>query len=349
MNISAWAITKPIPSILLFMVLTLAGLVSFGTLGIDENPNFDVPIVVVTATQVGASPEELEVQVTRRIEDAVSGLGKINHIVSTVNQGASVTSVEFELGTNIDRAVNDVRDAVTRIRADLPRDIKEPIIQRLDVAGGAFVTYVVSAPEMSAVDLSWLVDDKIATALLSAKGVGQVERAGGVDREVVIHLDPDKLEALGLTTETINSEIQKFNINLPGGRADLSGTELNIRTLGSQATIEQLAGLKIPLSEGTDVALRDLGTVKDSTSEPRQRAFFNGQPVVAFSVLRSTGTSVADVQEAVDLKIEALDATLEPGVKIEKIRSTAEFINESYLASVEHLILGAILAVLVIL
>ncbi len=348
MNISAWAIKKPIPSILLFMVLTLAGIACFGTLGIDENPNFDIPIVTVTATQVGAAPEELEVQVTRRIEDAVSGLGRINHIVSTVNQGASTTSIEFELGTNTDRAVNDVRDAVTRIRTELPRDIDEPIIQRLDVAGGAFVTYVVSAPAMSAADLSWLVDDKIATALLSAKGVGQVERAGGVDREVIVHLDPDKLEAVGLTTETINAEIQKVNINLPGGRADLAGNELNIRTLGSQSSIAQFEGLKIPLSDGSDIALRDLGTVKDSTSEPRQRAFFNGQPVVAFSVKRSTGTSVADVQEAVDAKIEGLKATLDPGVSIEKIRSTAVFINESYLASIEHLILGAVLAVIVI-
>lgn len=348
MNISAWAIKKPIPSILLFIVLTLAGLACFGTLGIDENPNFDIPIVTVTATQVGAAPEELEVQVARRIEDAVSGLGRISHIVSVVNQGVSVTSIEFELGTDTDRAVNDVRDAVTRIRTELPRDIEEPIIQRLDVAGGAFVTYVVSAPTMSTAELSWLVDDKIATALLSAKGVGQVERAGGVDREVLVHLDPDKLEAVGLTTEAINSEISKFNINLPGGRADLSGNELNIRTLGSQGTIEQLAALKIPLSDGGDIALRDLGSVKDSTSEPRQRAFYNGQPVVAFSVIRSTGTSVADVQEAVDEKLESFKETLDSGVSIGKIRSTAVFINESYLASIEHLILGAVLAVIVI-
>lgn len=348
MNISAWAIKRPIPSILLFLVLTVGGLVSFRMLGIDENPNIDIPVVTVTATQVGASPEELEVQVTRKIEDAVSGLGSIRHVVSVVNEGSSLTSVEFELGVDTDRAVNDVRDAVTRIRADLPQDIDEPQVQRLEIVGGPFATYVVSSPTMSVGELSWLVDDKISTSLLSASGVGQVQRAGGVDREIRVELDPGRLEAVGLTPDAVNLAVRNFNINLPGGRTEFGIGEQTVRTLGSRDSVEALRALQLSLPNGAKVSLSDLGQVLDTTSEPRQRAFLDGQPVVAFSVVRSSGTSVADVQAAVDVQLEKLIPTLPKDVTVEKIRSSAQHVNESYMASVEHLALGAVLAVIVI-
>lgn len=348
MNISAWAIRTPIPSILLFMVLTVGGLVSFSSLGIDENPNIDIPVVLVTVAQIGASPEELEIQVTRKVEDAVSGLGQIRHIVSTVNQGASTTSIEFELGVDTDRAVNDVRDAVTRIRTQLPADIEEPIIQRLEAFGGAFVTYVVKNPNLTLSELSWFVDNELSTALLTVRGVGKVERSGGLDREISIHLEPDRLQALGLTADAVNQQVRNSNINLPGGRGEVAGAEQTIRTLGSQQSIEQLRALEIPLPSGGKVALESLGRVLDTTSEPRQRAFLNGQPVVAFSLYRSSGASIASVQELVDEKLEKMKPDLPDGASIQRIRTMAKFVNESYLASVEHLILGAGLAVIVI-
>lgn len=348
MNISAWAIRTPIPTILLFLVLTVGGLVSFNLLSIDENPNIDIPIVTVAIIQTGASPEELEVQVTRKVEDSVSGLGGIRHIVSTVNEGSSTTLVEFELGTDTDRAVNDVRDAVTRIRTDLPQDIQEPQVQRMDTAGGAFATYVVSSPTLSVGELSWLVDDKISTALLSASGVGDIQRSGGVDREIRIELNPAKLQAVGLTPDAVNQAVRSFNINLPGGRTELGKGEQTIRTLGAQDSLDRLRQLKISLPSGGRVALEDIGLILDTTTEPRQRAFLNGQPVVAFSVVRSSGSSLASVQEAVDAELEKLKPTLDEGVTIVKIRTRADHVNESYMASVEHLILGAILAVIVI-
>lgn len=348
MNISAWAIQKPIPSILLFVVLTVAGLFSFNSLGIDENPNIDLPIVTVTVTQVGASPEELEIQVTRKVEDAVAGLGQIRHIVSIVNQGVSTTSIEFELGVDTDRAVNDVRDSVTRIRTQLPADIQEPIVQRLDVFGGAFATYIVSSPTMSVKELSWLVDNEISTALLSVKGVGQIERAGGVDREISVHLQPDKLQALGLTADEVNLQLRQANINLPGGRGEVANIEQTIRTMGSQSSVAELRALELPTRQGGKVALETLGDVLDTTSEPRQRAFLNGQPVVAFSLYRSAGASMASVQERTDRKLASLSQQLPEGVVIERTRTRAKFVNESYLASVEHLALGAGLAVIVI-
>lgn len=348
MNISAWAIKQPIPTVLLFLVLTVSGLVAFDSLGIDENPNIDLPIVTATVTQVGASPEELEIQVTRRIEDAVAGLGQIRHIVSMVNQGTSVTSIEFELGVDTDRAVNDVRDAVTRIRTQLPADIEEPIIQRLDVFGGAFATYIVSAKGMSVGQLSWMVDNEIATALLAVKGVGKIERSGGVNREISVHLDPNKLEGLGLTADMVNQELRRANINLPGGRGEVAEREQTIRTLGSRDSVAHLQRLRVPTPRGGKVPLSELGQVLDTTSEPRQRAFLNGQPVVAFSLYRSAGASVADVQDRADKKLAEMEEQLPDGVEIERIRTRAKFVKESYLASVEHLALGSGLAVLVI-
>jgi len=177
--ISAWSINHPVPTIMLFLVMTIGGMVAFYKLGIDESPNIDVPIVSVGVAQTGAAPAELETQVTRRIEDAVAGLGNIKHITSIVNEGISSTTIEFELDTDIDRAVNDVRNEISKIRTMLPREIDEPIVQRVDFTGGPFVTYVVSSPKRSTEELSWLIDNTISRTLLSAKGVGQVQRSGG--------------------------------------------------------------------------------------------------------------------------------------------------------------------------
>ncbi|MFA5508900.1 MAG: efflux RND transporter permease subunit, partial [Vulcanimicrobiota bacterium] len=351
MKISAWSIKNPIPPIVLFLVLAVGGLASFFSLGVDENPDIDIPIVTVSVAQVGAAPSELETQVTRRVEDAISSVGNVEHIVSTVSEGVSVTSVEFVLGTDTDRAVNDVRDAISRIRQDLPADIIEPNISRLDFAGGPFATYTVSNPNLSVEELSWLVDNDLSRRLLSIRGVGQLQRAGGVDRQITVFLDRARIEAVGLTVDQVNNQIRASNIDLPGGRGELGSTEQSIRTLGSRATLEALEKLPITLSGGNStVPLAALARVEDGTTEPRQRALLDGRQVVAFSVVRSTGSSVVDVQEAVDAELEIIESSnyLPRGTEIERIRTRAKFVEESYHASVEHLLLGGALAILVI-
>src|SRR5688572_27862011 len=155
-NISSWSIRNPVPTILLFVLITVAGLVSFPGLGIDEQPNIDLPIVTVSVTQIGAAPSELETEVTRKVEDALAGTANVKHISSAINEGTSQTTVEFELGTNIDRAVNDVRNNISKIRTQLPQGVDEPIVQRLDFAGGAFVTYTIESPTRSVGELSWM-------------------------------------------------------------------------------------------------------------------------------------------------------------------------------------------------
>ncbi len=350
MKISAWSIRHPIVPVIIFLVLTIGGLLSFSTLGVDENPDIDIPIVSVVVTQVGAAPSELETQVTRLVEDAVSGVGNVEHIVSTVTEGVSTTAIEFTLGIDSDRAVNDVRDAITRIRQDLPADILEPNVSRVDISGGAFSTYIVSNPQLSVEELSWLVDNEISRRLLSIGGVGQVQRSGGVDRQITVFLNRARIESLGMTVDQVNTQLRASNIDLPGGRGELGQAEQSIRTLGSRRTLEDLRALPITLPGGSSVRLDSLAKVEDGTTEPRQRALLDGQQVVAFSLVRSTGSSMVSVQEGANREIDKMlkSGTLPEGTKIEMVRTRAYFVEQSYLASIEHLLLGALLAMIVI-
>lgn len=347
-NISAWSIKHPVPTIVLFLVLTIAGMYSFYRLGIDESPNIDVPIVSVGVHQTGAAPAELETQVTRRIEDAVAGLGNIKHISSVVGEGNSSTTIEFELDTDIDRAVNDVRNEISKIRTLLPREIDEPIVQRVDFTGGPFVTYVVSSPRRSTEELSWIIDNTISRALLAAKGVGQVQRSGGVDREIRVDLDPYRLQAVGATADIVSAQVRADNINLPGGRGEVGAQEETIRTLGSAPTAAELSQLRIALPGKRWVPLDSLGKVEDRSSDQRQIALLNGKPVVAFSVVRSTGANMVDVEHAVEQKLKEVERTLPADVKVERIRSQTKFVHDSYHAAMESLWIGGALAVFIV-
>ncbi|MEO0488254.1 MAG: efflux RND transporter permease subunit, partial [Cyanobacteria bacterium J06659_2] len=347
-NISGWSIRRPIPTIVLFLVLTLAGLVSFGQLGIDLNPNIDFPAVVVSVDQIGAGPEELETQVTKNIEDAVAGLGNIDEIRSTITDGSSSTVINFLLGTDIDRATNDVRDAVSRIRQDLPQDIQEPNVRRLEFEGGSILTYAVTSPQRSVEELSDLIDRTISRSILSVQGVAQVNRIGGVDEEIRVDLDPTQLNALGITATQVNDQIRSFNVNLPGGRVDISGQEQGIRTLGSADTVDTLRQYRIVLPSGDAVPLETLGTVDNSYGEVRQSAYLNNEPVVAFSVRRSSGSVLVSVEEGVRAQVAQLEETLPDDIEFELIFTLATDIRDSYQASIDALVLGCILAVVVV-
>jgi hydrophobe/amphiphile efflux-1 (HAE1) family protein len=348
-NISAWSIKKPVPTLVLFLVLTVVGWMSFINLGIDSNPNIDVPAVSVTVTQPGAGPTELETQVTKKVEDAVAGLGNIDNMVSTVNDGVSTTVINFVLGTNSDRATNDVRNEIAQIRQDLPQDINEPIVQRLEFAGGPIMTYAVTSDRRSVEDLSYMVDQTIGRALLNVKGVAQIQRVGGVDREIRIDLDPSRLQAYGLTATQVNDQIRQFNINLPGGRTNLGGSEQSIRTLGSAQSVEVLKSYQILLPNGSYIPLSSLGEVTDSFAEVRREAQLNGKPVVAFQVLRSSGSTLVTVEEGVRKAVEQLPKTLPSDVKLELIFTRATYIREFYESTISDLVQACALAVITIL
>lgn len=353
-HISSASIRRPIPTIVLFLILAIGGLFSFNKLGIDSNPNIDLSVVSVTVTQPGASPSELETQVTKPVEDAVAGLGDIDRLTSTVNDSVSNTRIEFELGTDSDRATNDVRNAIAQIRQELPADIEEPVVQRVEFAGGAIMTYAVTSDKRSVEELSNLVDDKIAKDLLSVSGVAQVERTGGLDREILVELNPTRLKALNITATEVNNQIRAFNLNSPSGRATVGSSEQNIRTLGSAPSVETLRNYRISLPNGDSVTLESLASIKDSYADPTELARYatkeNGanQQVVAFSVLRSSGSNLVNVESGVREAIADLRQTLPEDIQLQLIFTRADATRDSYQATIDALILGCLLTVITV-
>ncbi len=341
-NISAWAIRNPIPICMLFLLLTVAGIFAFPTLRINNSPDLDLPAVVVAVAQPGAGPSEIEALVTRRIEDAIAGLGNVRHVTSAVSDGASTTVVEFVLGKDINSALNDVRDRIGQIRADLPAGLRDPVVTRIEAAGGAILTYAVSAPDRGDMAVSRFIDDTVTKALLFIPGVAQVTRIGGVDREIRIVLKPDRLLALGVTANQINAQLRDLNLNLPGGRGTVGRGEQTIRTLGSAASVDALRDRTIALSGalsgGRTARLGDLADVIDGTAEIRTEALLDNRPVVAFSVMRLRGSSEVRVADQVAAAIARLEAA-NPGIRIRLVANTVDFVKAGLQAAIE-VILG---------
>jgi multidrug efflux pump subunit AcrB len=327
--------------------LIALGWFSFRQLPVTRFPNVDVPVVQVTITQAGAAPSELETQVAKKVEDAIAGLTSVKHVHSTIVEGSSTTVIEFELQAPVDRAVNDVKDAVARIRSELPRSIDEPITQRLDIEGLPILTYAARAPTMTPEALSWFVDDTVARTLQSVKGVAKIERIGGVEREIRVALDPDRLLALGIAAGDVNRQLRETNVDVAGGRGEIGGREQAIRTLAGKKTIGDLTNSAIALPGGRHVRLDALGTVSDTVAEPRQFADLNGEPVVAFAVLRGKGASEVVVADGVAAKLEELKRT-RPDVELKLIDSPVAYTVGVYNSTMKTLIEGAVLAVLVV-
>jgi len=347
-NISGAAIRNPIPPLVLFVVLTLLGLVGFNMLPVTRIPDIDAPIVSVTVTQPGAAPGELETQVTKKVEDAVANVTGVKHLLSTVTDGSSQTGIEFRLEVSSDRALNDVRDAVSKIRADLPRGIDEPIIERMDVIGQSLQTFAASAPGMTLEGLSWFIDDTVLRDLQGAQGVGRVARIGGVTREIRVSLDADRLAALGITAGDVNSQLRATSADLSGGRGEVGAQEQAIRTLASARTLQQLQDTRLMLPGGRELRLSDVARVEDAYEEPRDFARMNGAtPVVSFAVYRAKGASEVTVGDAIAERLAKL-AAAHPDVTYTLIDDGVRTARGSYLSAMHGLIEGAILATVVV-
>src|ERR1700710_68522 len=348
LNISAWSIRHPLPSIVFSIILLVLGWVSFTKLAVTRLPSADIPVISVTISQFGAAPAELESQVTKTIEDGVSGVEGVRHISSSITDGLSLTTIQFALETNTDRALNDVKDAVTRIRSNLPQNVSEPLIQRVDVIGLPIVTYAAISPGKTPEQLSYFVDDVVKRALQGVRNVAQVERIGGVEREILVSLDPDRLQAAGLTAVDVSRRLRGTNVDLAGGRAEIGKNDQAIRTLAGAKTLNDLAGTMISLPAGGEVRLDDLGTVTDTIADRRTFARFNGEPVVALGIKRSKGASDVVVAAAVQKRIDTLKVAY-PDVDLKLIDTSVEFTKGNYEAAISTLFEGAILAVIVVL
>ncbi|HXW74060.1 MAG TPA: efflux RND transporter permease subunit [Steroidobacteraceae bacterium] len=346
-NISAWAIRHPVSPIVLFVVLLFLGTVAFMRLPVTLNPDVTFPVVMVQVLQPGASPQEIETQIMQKIEGAVAGVGNIDNITSLAIEGQSRVFVQFNIGTPIDRAVADVRDAVAKVRVDLPQGIQEPVVQRMDIDGEAIVAYAVSSSSLSQEDLSWFVDNTITKRLLAVEGVSQVSRGGGVSREIRVELDPARMQALGITAAEVNQQLRMLNLDSPGGRAQVGGGEQAIRVLGEARTAKALGDTQVTLPGGRFARLSDLADVRDSVGEIRALARLNGRPATIFSVFKAKGTSDVNVLAAVERELDKIKKE-NPQVVITEAYTSVDYTKGTYHSAMEALVEGSMLAVLVV-
>jgi len=347
MNMSTWAIRKPVPSIALFLVLVIVGLVGFMRLPVTQFPNIDIPIVTIAIAQPGAAPSEIANQIVKPVESAVSDVSGVNHVSATATDGFASITIEFDLEVDTDRALNAIKDAVAGVRGDLPDSITEPNIQRLDVTGTPILTFAVSDPTRSIEDLSYFVDEIVARELTAANGIGKVSRIGGGNQAIEVELNPDRLLALGLTASDVNNQLRQNNIDLGGGSGDLAGQQFSIRALGSAKTIDDLAATPITLAGGGAVRLDDLGTVFDGAQDAASFAMFNGQPVVAFGVFRATGASDLTAGGNAKSRIADLSKTY-PNATFALIDDATTYTNSTYHSAMATLYEGAALAIIVV-
>ncbi len=346
-NMSAWAIRHPISPIVLFVVLLFMGLVAFVRLPITLNPDVAFPLVLVQVLQPGAAPTDVETQIVQKVEGAVAGIGNIHNITSLSLEGQGRVFIEFNIGTPIDRAVADVRDAVSKVRVNLPDGIKEPIVQRQDVDGGAIVYYALSTTELTEQQLSWFVDNTITKRLLGVPGVAQVSRGGGVNREIRVELDPARMQALGITAVQVNQQIRQVNLDSPGGRAEVGGGEQAIRVLGGARTALQLANTQIMLPGGRFARLSDIATVRDSVGEIRSISRLNGRQATTFGVFKAKGFSDVSVLRAVEGELGKISKE-NPQVRMTQVFTTVDYTRKNYESALSAFIEGSVLAVLVV-
>jgi len=346
-NVSRWSIANPVPSILLFIMLTAAGLLGFRAMKIQQFPDIDLPMVSVTASLPGAAPAQMETEVARRIENALASAQGLKHLYTKVQDGVATVTAEFRLEKPTQEAVDDVRDAVSRIRSELPADLRDPVVAKLNLAGTAVLSYTVASASLDEEALSWYVDNTVAKRLLAVRGVGAIARVGGANREVQVALDPTRMLALGVTAAELSRQLKNVQQEAAGGRAQLGGAEQSVRTIATVQSAAELAALDIPLADGRHLRLDQVATVSDTVGERRSGAFLNGKPVVAFEVVRALGAGEVDVLEGVQAALAELKAR-QGDIEITEAFNFVYATQENFDGSMTLLIEGAVLAVLVV-
>ncbi|MCL1825708.1 MAG: efflux RND transporter permease subunit [Betaproteobacteria bacterium] len=346
-NVSAWSIRNPIPPIMLFILLCVGGLFSFQRMKIQNFPDIDLPMVSVVAMLPGAAPGQLENDVARRIEDSIATVQGLKHVATSIQDGVVAMLVEFRLEKPLQEAVDDVRSAVARVRSDLPSDLLDPVINRVDMASQPVLAYAVRSKRRDDEALSWFIDNELSRRLLTIRGVGAVKRVGGVSREIRVTLDPLRLQALGVTATEISRLVRQMQTEIAGGRIELGDGEQPVRTLASVASAEELARMEIPLADGRRVRLTDVANVRDTVAETRSVALLDGVPVVGFEVSRSRGESEVEIGAGVHVELQALLAA-NPDLEIIEAFNFVNLVQEDFEVSMRMLYEGALLAVLVV-
>jgi HAE1 family hydrophobic/amphiphilic exporter-1 len=341
-------IKRPVFATMIVMALFVVGAFSFFRLGVDLFPKVDLPTVTITTRLDGASPEEIESQITKRIEESVNTIGGIDELRSVSAEGVSQVFVVFVLERNIDQAAQDVRDKVSRVVGDLPTDTKPPVIEKLDPDAQAVLTLAISAGR-SAREITDTADKEIKQNLETINGVGRVSFIGDRKREIQVVLDGSKVAAYNLSVDAIKQAIGAQNVEIPGGRIDQGKKEISLRTLGRVERVEDFNNIIVGTSNGLPIYVRDIGTVVNGVEEPRSLARLDGQPAVVLEIRKQSGTNTLEVVKAVKERMEEIQKILPADYKVQYLKDQSVFVQDAFNAVQEHLILGGILAALVVL
>ncbi len=347
-NISSWCIRNPVVPIVLFLGLTLAGLVSFMQMKVQDNPDIEFPVVIVQISQPGAAPTEIENQITQRVESAVRSIAGVDTLTSTASEGSSQTQVQFKIGQDINAAVNEVKNQVDQIRSDLPEGILEPQVFKVETSSSPIAYFAVAADDMTIEQLSWFIDDTIAKRLLTVPGMAEVSRSGGVNREIAVTLDPAKMNALGVTASQVNAALRQVNINAAGGRTEVAGSRQSVRVLGNARTAYDLSQTEITLGGNRQVRLADVAEVRDSYSELTSISKFNGRAVVTFSMSRARGGSDVSVYDGALKEMAKIEKEQGGKIHFELLFTSVTYTKDQYRSSMNAMVEGAVLAVIVV-
>ena len=346
-NISAWAIRNPVPPIVLFIALTLAGIMAFMQMKVNNNPDVSFPAAQVVVSQPGAAPTEMETQVSQKVEAALRGINGVEDMSTYIEEGSSNTFVQFAIGTPVDRAVNDVRDALSNIRGDLPDGILEPQVNRIDTDGGPIAYFSAETTDMTLEELSWFVDNTVAKKLVSVSGMASIQRSGGVKREIRVLLDPVRMQSQGVTAAQVNTQLRSTNLNAAGGRAEIAGSEQSVRVLGNAASAFALGERQIIVGNGRAIKLSDIATVRDNFAEQRNIGKMGGRQVLSFAMAKSKGASDVQVYDEGVKLLRQIEKD-NPKVRFRQLFTSVDYTRSQYHSAMDAMWEGAILAVLVV-
>lgn len=347
MNVSAWCIRNPIPAIMFFVLLCFAGMLGYQNMKVQNFPDLDVPNIIITASLAGASPAQLETEVARKLENSIASLNGLKNIYTKVQDGVAIVTAEFRLEKDSQEALDEVRSAVQQVRADLPADLRDPVVSKVNISGAPVLAYTIRSKSMDDEALSWFVDDTLNRRILSVKGVGSVSRVGGVNREVRIALNTSKMQSLGISAATVSRQLGQVQMDSAGGRTNLGTSEQPVRTLATVKSAAELGSLELAVGNGHKIRLNEIAEVKDTIAEQRSSAFLNGVPVVGFEVSRSKGASEVEAGRGVRIALKELQAA-HPDIELTEAFDFVTPVEEEYKASLTLLIEGALLAVLVV-
>jgi multidrug efflux pump subunit AcrB len=347
MNLATWSIRNPIPTILGFVLLAFAGLWAFRNLPIQNIPDIDLPTVNVALLEPGAAPAQLETEVARRVEDSVATLGGLKHMRTSITDGRVSITAQFVLEKPISEALIETKDAVDRVRSDLPADLLQPTVSAVTIGGDAVLVYAIASSTMNEEALSWYVDDTVTKAVLGVPGVGRIERVGGVQREVRIEVNPTELAALGVTPGDISRALRQVEQESSGGKGQLGRSEQAVRTIATVRQASDLAALPVALADGRQIRLDQVAVVHDDIADRTKIALLDGAPAVGFKVYRARNFDETRIVDGVKAALDRLKQT-EPSLSYRRVSGSVAYTIEQYDGSMHMLYEGGALAIVVV-